>query len=580
MGDNILDDVDDCPLVVNTDQANFDNDPAGDICDEDDDNDGFPDAIDLDPFNPNVSEGIEVTISRTILSSADDVELRVVRPGRGTRVAVDSNDLELGLDQGSNGFKTNVGLQFADLAIPQGAIIRDARVLFWVDEPTDEDTSLTLQGLDEDDARTLGNSRTSASVNWSPPPWTVRGTAPVEQTQSPDLSAIVQEIVDRSGWQAGNALSLQIDGSGRRVAYSNDQSSGRKAPMLTDRYYTEEGNQTPSVQLGPDVEILQSDSLTLNGQVQDDGLPVSPGATSVRWSKLSGPGSIEIDDQDSTMPTLTFSRSGRYELELRVFDGALTGLDRIIVTVTENNNTGENVIERRIASSTDDAEEELTRTGDAGPVDLGSSDPELPFESTPQTIGLRFTDLAIPPGATITRAWVQFTVDEIRPSNLAPIELAIHGENTADARSFEENIGNVSNRPRTQTSVNWSPPFWERINDVGDAQRTPDLSSIVQEIVNEANGWQSGNALVLVISNTQSLQPNSIGTGQRIAGSFDGEKNSAPLLHIEYEYRLFCAGLIYMPRGSWRVKSSKPCFAGSWVCGNMLRRITPAGNSR
>ncbi len=54
-GDGICESVDNCPLVVNASQANFDGDSMGDACDADDDNDGLTDeqeaAIGTDPYN-------------------------------------------------------------------------------------------------------------------------------------------------------------------------------------------------------------------------------------------------------------------------------------------------------------------------------------------------------------------------------------------------------------------------------------------------------------------------------------------------------------------------------------------------
>lgn len=53
--DGVFDFTDNCIAAVNTDQANFDNDPLGDVCDPDDDNDNVNDGDDAFPFDSSES---------------------------------------------------------------------------------------------------------------------------------------------------------------------------------------------------------------------------------------------------------------------------------------------------------------------------------------------------------------------------------------------------------------------------------------------------------------------------------------------------------------------------------------------
>ena len=44
-GDTIPNATDNCPTTANSNQADFDNDSLGDVCDPDDDNDGLLDTV-------------------------------------------------------------------------------------------------------------------------------------------------------------------------------------------------------------------------------------------------------------------------------------------------------------------------------------------------------------------------------------------------------------------------------------------------------------------------------------------------------------------------------------------------------
>ena len=55
-GDGVCGDVDNCPMIANSDQADTDNDGLGNACDLDGDNDGVDDLDDNCPLIPNADQ--------------------------------------------------------------------------------------------------------------------------------------------------------------------------------------------------------------------------------------------------------------------------------------------------------------------------------------------------------------------------------------------------------------------------------------------------------------------------------------------------------------------------------------------
>jgi hypothetical protein len=184
------------------------------------------------------------------------------------------------------------------------------------------------------------------------------------------------------------------------------------------------------------------------------------------------------------------------------------------VTVTVENDL---VLDIPVTASSDDAEQKTTTNS----VRTESSDLELVLDkSIVQLIGMRFTGISVPRGATITNAYIQFQAIK---TNSEATSLTVRAQSADSPATFTTANSNISSRPVTAASVPWTPPAWTQVNERGVAQRTPNIAAIVQEIV-DRGGWSPGNALVLVIS----------GTGLRRAYAFDGGAAAAPTLHIEY----------------------------------------------
>ena len=197
-------------------------------------------------------------------------------------------------------------------------------------------------------------------------------------------------------------------------------------------------------------------------------------------------------------------------LRLTADDSSLQASDDVSVTVYA---AGTVMLDIPVVASADDAEESAT-----GSVSKTSSDLELVNDGSDQTVGVRFASVPIPPGATISNAYVQFETDEV---STGAVSLLVQGQAADKPATFSSTAFNISSRPRTTASVAWVPPPWPTIQVHGPDQRTPDITSIVQEIVARP-GWVSGNSMVVIVT----------GTGKRTAEAFDGA--FAPILHIVY----------------------------------------------
>ena len=375
------------------------------------------------------SVGGSGSVEVRVVNGLDDSEEHLTE---ANAIDITSSDLELGAEGGAEDIQL-IGVRFRDIAIPSGATITKASIQFTVDEADDEATSIRIYGELSPESAVFttvaedltSRPKTSASVDWNDiPVWDAAsiGSAGPDQ-QTPDLAAIVQEIITQSGWNGSSmAFLIEPNPGGERTAESFN-GDANAAPLLKIEYTT-------------------------------------------------GGGSVDV----------------------------------------------------RVVNGLDDSEEHLT---EANAIDITSSDLELGAEGGAediQLIGVRFRDIAIPSGVTITKASIQFTVDE---ADDEPTSIRIYGELSPESAVFTTVAEDLTTRPKTSASVEWNDiPVWDAasIGTAGPNQKTPDLTAIVQEIISQP-GW-NGSSIAFLI------EPNP--GGERTAESYDGDANAAPLLHIEY----------------------------------------------
>lgn len=165
-------------------------------------------------------------------------------------------------------------------------------------------------------------------------------------------------------------------------------------------------------------------------------------------------------------------------------------------------------------------------------VSISSDDLELTFDGVqPQLVGVRFSNVQMMPGSTVSEAHITFTIDEVNPQSNMPVTLSITAEAAGDSSLIEPEASNLSGRARIDSSIEWQP---EGGLLARASLQTPDVSSLLSEVADQP-GWQPGNAVLFIISRVD-------GQGVRWAVSVGA---GAPTLTYTYLSDGFTDGAIY-----------------------------------
>ena len=143
-------------------------------------------------------------------------------------------------------------------------------------------------------------------------------------------------------------------------------------------------------------------------------------------------------------------------------------------------------------ASTDDAEQENDEIDTLFDDDI---DAGWEGEATDQNIltaGMRFQNVPVAQGAQIEAAFINVWSHEAKEVDDVA-RLTIYGEATDNAETFTEDAL-ITDRPATEASILW---LVNQEWGLYSQEQTPDLTPIVQEIVNR-DGWQPGNAMAFV----------------------------------------------------------------------------------
>jgi len=93
-------------------------------------------------------------------------------------------------------------------------------------------------------------------------------------------------------------------------------------------------NNPPVVSAGPDLTVQGISAIPLAGAATDDSLPSPPGALTITWSKVSGPGTATFASVGLAATSVSFSQGGVYVLRLSAYDGQYTATDDVQVSAS------------------------------------------------------------------------------------------------------------------------------------------------------------------------------------------------------------------------------------------------------
>src|SRR5690606_14220514 len=104
-------------------------------------------------------------------------------------------------------------MRFEDISLPEDAIITEAYLKLSLDStygPTHVRISATNADnseVPELEADADNGIKTSSFADWQ----TNTYPSPGDSFNTPDIAAVIQEVIDRPGWQAGNSILFWLD---------------------------------------------------------------------------------------------------------------------------------------------------------------------------------------------------------------------------------------------------------------------------------------------------------------------------------------------------------------------------------
>jgi len=233
-----------------------------------------------------------------VSASADDAG-----PDPSCNYSTSRNEIYFGECTGQQGITS--GFRFPNVNFPKGAKVQEAYIEFSIDGPYTNNLTLNIYGEATGNSAsfTTSNRPSNRVLTQASASWDIPSTDDWEWQQmrnSPDLTSIVQEIVDRSDWNPGNAMAIIVENAGpasgsllhrRVIGYDRDSSNAARLVIKG----------------GPVVH----ESAVVNPPPGGDGCACDEGGESAQANAnatIAGPintrtGGLSYEAEDITIPT-------------------------------------------------------------------------------------------------------------------------------------------------------------------------------------------------------------------------------------------------------------------------------------
>jgi len=429
------------------------------------------------------------------------------------------------------------GMRFTDVAIPQGSQIVSARLTVCRNRPEiDKRFTGRLWAEATGNAISFAKSgryihdlpRTQSSVPWvwdtstrySKSTYGDGLTSVGYWYESPDLAAIVQEILARADWSQGNSIAFLYGSEGSNTwnldLLSYEEYMGPRASMLTITYVPPAGagpvsppapGRTPPIATSGELYVSANTVALITLDATDDGLP-QPLRFAIR--SLPSHGSLALPDgtrinapmSQATSagrviytPTAGFSGNDSFAFLADDAGAAPTGGQSNTATVTLK-------VRHMVAREYQVIAQEDDAYGDDGNSVVFSGTLSVGRHSS----AMRFRNIDLPRNSEIISARLKLCMDTT--SITQRIGGTLYAQAVGDANHFHQPNLRISELPRTQASVPWiweAGQTWPR----EEYRSSPDLWAIIQEIIDRQD-WSAGNDLAILYagdaSNSQDLR--------------------------------------------------------------------------